>query len=210
MWQVLVYPTHGFDEVQTIAGVFFNACGNGENICIKNNIVRIEADLVHQNVVTAFADVDFLLVGVGLASFIKRHHHGGRAIAFDFFGVGDEFGFAFFERNRVHNRLALYAFQAFFNHIPARAVHHDGHTRNVRLRCDQIQEAHHRGFGIEHAFVHVDVDDLCAVFHLGFGHFQGFVVLTIQNQTRKCFGACHVGALTHVDKQAVDIGIERL
>ena len=41
-----------------------------------------------------------------------------------------------------------------------------GYAGDVGLGGDQIEEGHHRGFGIEQAFVHVDVDDLGAVLDL--------------------------------------------
>jgi len=33
-------------------------------------------------------------------------------------------------------------------------------------RCDQVEKRHHRLFGIEHALIHIDVDDLCTIFDL--------------------------------------------
>ena len=58
-------------------------------------------------------------------------------------------------------------------------------------------------FAVEHGLVHVDVDDLRAVFHLLAGHGQGFFVLAVQNHPRKRLGAGDVGALAHVDEQGV-------
>jgi hypothetical protein len=47
-----------------------------------------------------------------------------------------------------------------------RGVDHDRHAGDVRLRGDQVEEGDHRLDGVEHALVHVDVDDLRAVLDL--------------------------------------------
>ena len=51
-----------------------------------------------------------------------------------------------------------------------------GTAGDVRLAGDQVEEFFHGGFRIEHALVHVDVDDLGAVLDLLAGHIEGFVV----------------------------------
>ena len=51
-------------------------------------------------------------------------------------------------------------------HAPLRAVDHDRHARDLRFAADQIQKARHRRFRIDHSFVHVDVEDVGAAFHL--------------------------------------------
>ncbi len=61
---------------------------------------------------------------------------------------------------------ALNTFQASFDHFPIRAVNHDRHASNIRLRGDVMQKCGHGLLGIEHSFVHVDVDNLRAVFEL--------------------------------------------
>ena len=114
-----------------------------------------------------------------------------------------ELGDALFHRDRIDNALALNAAQAGLNHIPFRAVHHDGHARNIGFRGNQIQETHHGSLAVQHGLVHVHVNDLCTVFHLLAGHSQSFFVLLVQDQAGKGFGASDVSALTHVDKQGV-------
>ena len=74
--------------------------------------------------------------------------------------------FALLERNRVHHRLALHAFQAGFDHREFRGIDHHRHAGDIGLRGDEIEERRHRLFGIEQALVHVDVENLRAVFDL--------------------------------------------
>jgi hypothetical protein len=80
--------------------------------------------------------------------------------------VAHEFSLALLQRDRVHHRLALDAFQPGLDHRELRGIHHDRHPRNVGLGGDQVEEGLHRLDGIEQALVHVDVDDLRAVLHL--------------------------------------------
>ena len=79
---------------------------------------------------------------------------------------------ALLHRNRVHHRLALNAFQAGFDHREFGGVHHDGNARDIGFGGDEIEERHHRFFGVEQALVHVDVDDLGAVLDLVARHRQ--------------------------------------
>jgi hypothetical protein len=82
-WQILFDPTRGFNEVDGVVVVLFNAGGNGKNIRIKNNVFGREVHLVHQHAIGAFANFNFALVGVSLAFFVKRHHHRCSTIALD-------------------------------------------------------------------------------------------------------------------------------
>ena len=84
---------------------------------------------------------------------------------------------ALFHRDGVNDAFALNAFQALFNDLPLGGVDHDRHAGNVRLAGNQVEEAHHRRFGVEHPLVHVDIDDLRAAFHLLTRHVQRFAVL---------------------------------
>ena len=73
-----------------------------------------------------------------------------------------EIGLAFLEADRVDDGLALHALEAGFDHRPLRAVDHHRHARDLGLGGDVVQELGHAGFRIQHAFVHVDVDDVGA------------------------------------------------
>ena len=82
-WQILFDPTRGFNEIDGVVVVLFNAGSNGKNVGIENDVFGRKVHLVHQHAVGAFANFNFALVGIGLAFFIKRHDHRGSAIAFD-------------------------------------------------------------------------------------------------------------------------------
>src|SRR3546814_5175745 len=62
--------------------------------------------------------------------------------------------------------LAGYAFQAGLDDAPFRRIDHHRHARDVGLGGDQLEKGRHRAFGVEQPFVHVDVDDLGAIFDL--------------------------------------------
>jgi hypothetical protein len=160
-----------------------------------------KADFVHQHAVGARADVDLALVGVGLALFVEGHHHRGRAVAAHQRGLALEFGLAFLQADAVDDALALDALEAGFDDAPLGAVDHDGHTRDLGFAGDQLEEALHRRGRIEHGLVHVDVDDLGAVFHLLAGHGQRVFEAAFQHHARKGLGAGDVGALADVDEE---------
>ncbi len=72
------------------------------------------------------------------------------------------------------------------------------------------QKTHHRRLGVEHAFIHVDIDDLRAVFDLLARDRQRIVVAAFENHLGKRARAGHVGAFTDVDEQRVLADVERL
>jgi hypothetical protein len=199
--QVLLDPARGVDEVHGVVVVLFDAGGNGKDVRVEDDVFGREAHLVHEDAVGALADLGLALIGVGLTLFVKGHHHGGRAIALDQLGLVQEVLDAFFQRDRVDDALALDALQARFDHVPFGRVDHDGHARNFRLAGDQVQEAHHGGLAVQHGLVHVDVDDLGAVFHLLARHRESVLKAAFQDHARKGLRARHVGALAHVDEQ---------
>jgi hypothetical protein len=80
---------------------------------------------------------------------------------------------ALFERDGVHDRLALKAFQPRFDDRPFGTVDHHRHARDIRLGGHQIEEGDHRLFGLSSKpLIHVDVDHLRAGFHLVAGNIE--------------------------------------
>ena len=71
----------GADKVLRIVVVFFNTGGDSEDIGVKNNIFRRESHLFGQNLVCPAANFNFPRPGIGLAHFIKGHHHHGSTVA---------------------------------------------------------------------------------------------------------------------------------
>ena len=153
-----------------------------------------------QNVVGALADRDLALERVGLALLVEGHHHHRGAVAAHDLGVVDEGGLALLHRDRIHHRLALQAFQAGLDHRELRGIDHHRHARDVGLGGDQIEERHHRRFGIEQALVHVDVDDLRAVLDLLARDRQRRGVVAGGDQLAEFGRAGDVGALADIDE----------
>ena len=200
--QVLLDPARRVDEVDRVVVVLFDTRGNREDVRIEDDVFRREADFVDEDAVSALADLGLALVGVGLAFFVEGHHDCGRAVAAHEFRLMRERGDAFLQRDRVDDALALDALEAGFDDLPLRAVDHDRHARDLRLAGNQMQEAHHRGLAVEHGLVHVDVDDLRAVFDLLARDGERLLELAVEDQTRERFRSGDVGALADVDEQA--------
>ena len=103
--------------------------------------------------------------------------------------------------DRVDDRLALDALEPGLDDIPLRRVDHQRHARDVGLGRDQLDEAVHGRDAVDHAFVHVDVDDLCARLDLlSCDVERGAVVLRL-DQLAEPRRPGDVGALTDVDEQ---------
>ena len=164
--QIFFYPPRGFNIIDTIIVVLLHSRRYCENIGIKNNVLRWEADFFGKNVISTLANLDFSFKSIGLAFFIKRHNNDRSTIFENFACMLFELCLAFFHADGIHHTLALHAPETGFDHGPFRGVDHHWHPRNVRLGHNQLQKFLHRIFGVEHALVHIDVDYLGAVFNL--------------------------------------------
>ena len=80
----------GLDKGLAILVMLFQTRGDGEDVGIEDDVFRREADLLDQYVIGALADFDLALARVGLAHFVKGHHHHGGAEAAHFPGMFQE------------------------------------------------------------------------------------------------------------------------
>ena len=99
----------GFDEVQGIIVVFFDTGCHGEDIGVKDDIFRWEADLCGEDAVSALADVHFSLDRIRLSRFVKGHDDGSGPVAAHEFSLPYKLVFTFFQGDRVDDALPLYA-----------------------------------------------------------------------------------------------------
>ena len=201
MRQVLSDPARRFDEGDAVAVVLLHSGRRGENIRIENDVLRREADPVDEDVVGACGNRGLALERISLAGFVERHHHHRRAITADNFGVADEGVFAFLERDRVHHRLALNAFQSGLNHREFRGIDHYWYAGNIGLGGNEIEKSVHGLLRIEQALVHVDVENLRAVFHLVACNRKRGGVIAGGNMLAEPGRAGDVGALADVDER---------
>ena len=158
--------SRGLDEGHRVVVVLLHAGGHGEHVGVEDDVLGREADLFGEDAVRPPADLELALDGVGLAALVKGHHHHRRAVAAHQRGLAAEGVLAFLQADGVDDALALDARR------PASITLHlelsimNGHAGDVRLGGDQVQEPDHGPLGIEHALVHVDVDDLRAAVDL--------------------------------------------
>ena len=190
----------GFDVAHRVIPVLIHPRGHGEDVGVKNDVARVHAHFLGEDAVGARADFHAALRGVRLPGLVKGHHHHARAVALDQPGALLEDLLAFLEADGVDDALALNALQPRLDHAPFGAIDHDGDAGNIGFRSDVVQKRGHRLLGIEHGFVHVDVDDLRAAFHLLLGDGQAFLELAAQNQLGEFGRAGHVGTLANVDE----------
>ena len=173
------------DKVHCVIVVFIDPGRDRKDIRVKDNIFRWEARFFRQQLVGTATNFDFTFTGIRLTVFIKGHHHHGGTITAYQAGMMQEDIFSLFHGDGVHNPFTLDTLQPFFDDIPFRGVDHNRHTGNIRFPGNQVKEAHHRRFRIQHPFIHIDVDDLGTVFHLLAGNIQRFGIFFFFDQTFK-------------------------
>ena len=195
------------DEVDRVVVVFFEAGRDGQNVRVENDVGRRDVRLLGEQLIGALADRDLPLDGIRLALLVERHHDDAGAVAADEARFLQEVRFAFLHADGIDDRLPLHALEAGDQHRPLRAVDHHRDARDVRLGADVIQEVGHGALGIEHALVHVDVDQVGAAAHLIESDRCGFSVVAGTNQPRELRRAGDIGALA--DHLEVAVGANR-
>ena len=124
--------------------------------------------------------------------------------------MAQELLLALLHRDGVDDALALHALEAGNNRVPARRVNHHRDLRDLRLRRDEVEELRHALLGVEHALVHVDVDDLRAALNLLPGDAYRLIVLLLLDEAPELRRARDVGPLAHVHEERVIGDVERL
>ena len=208
--QVLLDPPGGLDEVDAVVLVLLDARGDREHVGVEDDVLGREADLVDQDPVGALTDLLAALEVVGLALLVERHDDRRRAVLAAQLRLLAELLLALLHGDRVDDRLALEAVQTGLDDVPLGGVDHHRHLADVGLRRHQLEEPVHRGDAVDHALVHVDVDDLRAVLDLLAGDRQRSVVVAVADQVAELGRPGDVGALADVQEQGVLGDGERL
>ena len=203
MRQAGLDPARGADEVNRVVVVLFHARCHGEDVGVEDDVLGRKADL-DQNLIGSLADADLFLISGGLALFVEGHHHGGSAIFQHSSGVLAKLFLALFERDRVHDALALQALEPCLDDFPFRGVHHEGNLGHLGLAGQQLEVACHGRDAVDHALVHADVDDVGAVLHLLPGHAYRFLEFALLDQPGELGRTGHIGPLANHD---VDAGL---
>ena len=116
--EVFLDPAGGVDEVEGVVVVLLDAGSDGEDIGVEDDVFGREADFLDKDVVGAFADAAFVLVGGCLTLFVEGHDDGCGTVVEDVAGVFFEGFFAFFKRNGIDDAFTLEVFDAFFDDFP--------------------------------------------------------------------------------------------
>ena len=198
------------DEVHGVVVVLFEAGGNRQDVGVEDDVGRIEARLLDQQPVGPLADLHFALDRVGLAGLVERHHDNRRAVSMDEPRPLEELRLPFLQADRVDDALTLHALEPGLEDRPLRAVDHHRHPGDLRLRRDVVEEGRHRLLGIEHAFVHVDVDDIGAAADLIERDVRRIRILAGFDEPGEARRAGHVGSLAHHLEIAVGTDHQRL
>ena len=203
MGQRLADLPRRLDEGDAIAVVLLDPGRDRENIGVEDDVFGRKAGFLREQLIGARADRDLALERVGLALFVERHHHHRRAIGAHEPRLAQEFLLAFLHRDRVDDRLALHAFEPGLDHRELRRIDHHRHAGDVGLGGDEVEELDHRGFRIDEALVHVDVDDLRAVRDLVARDDERAGIVAGGDELAELGRAGDVGALADIDERNV-------
>ena len=190
----------GLDERDGVGVVFLHPRGDREDVCVEDDVLRLEADDLGQQVVRPPQDGDPALDRLGLAPLVEGHDDDRRSVTPAEASLAQELGLALLERDRVDDTLALELPKAGLDDRELRAVDHDGDGRDVGLGGNPPQEAGHRGDAVEHRLIHVHVDQLGAIGDLLAGDVDRLVLGAGCDEPGELARAGHVRPLADVDE----------
>ena len=110
--QALLDQAGGLEKRYRVVVVLLHAGGDGEDVGVKNDVFRREADLVRQDAVGTLRHRETPFGGVRLSLFIETHDHDRGAVAPHQARLLPEGFLAFLEADGIDHALALYAAQA--------------------------------------------------------------------------------------------------
>ena len=197
----------GLDEGKAVTVMLLDAGGDGEDVGVEDDVLRLEPGLFGQELEGATGNLDLALPGVGLAVLVEGHDDDGRTIGAAEPRLLQERFLALLHGDGVDDRLALHAFQPGLDDLPFGGIDHHRYARDVGFGGDEVEELDHRLLRIDQALVHVDVDDLGSVLDLVAGDVEGGGEIAGRDQLAEPGRAGDVGTLADIDEG--DVGGER-
>ena len=191
-------PLDRLDEVDGVAVVLFDACSDGKDVGVDDDVGGAPALLFNERAADPAGDFDAAVQGVRLALLIKEHHHGGGAIAPHHAGLANELLLALLQADGVDDGLALHALEARLDDAPLAGVDHEGHAADVRLGGGTVEELDHGALAVQQALIHVDVENLRAIFDLLKRHGQSLLPELVVDEAAEAAAARDVAPLAHV------------
>ena len=208
--QGLLDAAHRIEVGDRVSVVLFDPGRDREDVGVEDDVLGPKPRLLDEQAVGPGADRHFAIRRVRLALLVERHHDHGGAVAADQAGFGEELRLALLQADRVDDALALEVLEPRFQRLPARRVHHDGDLGDIGLGRHQAEKALHRGPGVEHPLVHVDVDDLRAARHLLARHLEPRLVVAGLDEGGEARRSGDVGPLPDVHEQRLGPQVQRL
>ncbi len=200
--EILLNPTGCVDKVECVSVVPLDAGRHGEDVRVENDVDGVESDRIDENTVCAAANSNATLERVGLTLFVERHNDHGGTHRLDKARMFDKRRFALFEADGVDYTFALQAFKSGLDDVPLRRIEHERHARDVGVGRKEVDEMTHLRLGVEHSVVHINVDDLCAVFDLSSSDVARLIVVFFVDKSQKLTAARHVTSFADVDEIA--------
>jgi hypothetical protein len=96
-WTYALELASCIDEIHTIVVVLGEACANGENIWVEDDVLGIKINLVYKYVVSTLAHGNLRLLIGCLTSLVECHHNNCCSVALHNFGSPDELFLSFFQ-----------------------------------------------------------------------------------------------------------------
>ena len=180
--------------------MFFHAGTDGENIRIKDNILRVETNFFNEQLKCSAANANLLCFRSRLAFLVKCHDNYRSAVRLDKGRILQELILTSLQRNRIHDAFTLRTLQTSFDDIKLTRVDHERYFRSIRLGNQQIYKLSHRGFTVDQTVIHVYVNHVRTIFNLLQRNSQSLLVVTINDSLLKDARSGNVAPFAQVDE----------
>ena len=110
--QIVTDALRRLDKINGVIIMFLNTGGDGKYVRVENNIFRRKAYFLRQQIIGAFANLEFPVCRIGLPVLVKRHDNHRRAVTLAGLRLLQKRRLTLFQGNRIDHWLALNAFQS--------------------------------------------------------------------------------------------------
>src|SRR5207237_6609128 len=107
------------DERPRVLAVLLDPGRDREDVGIEDDVGGVVSGFLREEAVSALADLDLAVDGVGLSLLVEGHDDHGGSVAVDLPSFRQEVPLALLQADRVHDALALYALEPRLDHLPA-------------------------------------------------------------------------------------------
>mmetsp|Transcript_21059 Transcript_21059/g.36217 ORF Transcript_21059/g.36217 Transcript_21059/m.36217 type:complete len:249 (+) Transcript_21059:2167-2913(+) len=205
VWALLLDCLCCVDEVNTIVCMLLHSRSNCQHVGVKDDVLRRETNFIHQDVIRALADSDFLIFRGCLAFLVEGHHNHCTTMLPQQGGLLLEELLPNLQGDGVHNALSLAPLQTSKHNLKLRRIKHEGDLGHLWLCHRNLHKLLHRSKTIQHAIIHIDINHMRSILNLLLRNVHGRTIVTSHHQLLEPDRTTDIAPLTNIQKREAKV-----